>query len=172
MNRALAIIFIILLGCGYTTRGFLYEETTIHIVPVANKIEIAKESRKYTNYVSYPVLIEKRLTNAIIREFQTDGHLEVTGSQAGSLRLSVEAIDYRKETLRYTDDDDIEEQRLWLTVTMALTDKGGNILKQREIKSETTFFLIGPEQQSEGSAQNKLVADAARRILEAVIEEW
>ncbi|UCG35830.1 MAG: hypothetical protein JSW17_03275 [Candidatus Omnitrophota bacterium] len=172
MKKALAIVFLILLGCGYTTRGFLHEGESIFIAPVKNKIKIAKESRKYAGYVSYPVLIEKRLTNALIEKFQTDGHLKVTSSEPYDLKLALDITDYRKETLRYTDSDDIEEQRLWLTAFLTLTDNSKNIINRKEIRGEATFFLVGPQQQSEGFAQNELVSDTARRILEAVVEEW
>jgi len=166
------IFSLILLGCGYTTRGFLHEGESILIAPVKNKIKIAKESRKYAGYVSYPVLIEKRLTNALIERLQTDGHLRVTSSEPYDLKLAIDIIDYKKETLRYTDSDDIEEQRLWLVVSMSLADNNNNIINKKEIRGETTFFLIGSHQKSESAAQVELVSDTARRILEAVIERW
>jgi hypothetical protein len=47
------------------------------------------------------------------------------------------------------------------------------VLKEKDIIGEMeSYFLSGPNSISESAAQDKLVDDAARRIMEAVVEEW
>jgi hypothetical protein len=176
MMKRLLIYFlgagVFLSGCGYTTTGFSYKEDSIFIAPVVNKIDITSEKRRYGTYTSFPVLLEKTLTNVLVDKFNTDGHLKVTNSSEGALKLICTVKDYRKEALRYTDDEDVKEQRLRLAVDIKLVDSAGEVLKEREVVGETTFFITGARSKSEVSAQQDLIDDTARRILEAVIEEW
>ena len=170
MNRFLvALIFLITSGCGYTTRGFVYESDKIIIYPVENKIDIASGGRRVSGYVNFPILIENKLTNELVNKFNVDGHLKVVSQDLGALRLACTVNSYSKEALRYTDSDDIREQRLRLYVHMKLVDPKGKVLKNRVVVGESTFFL---DQKSEISAQGDLIDDAARRISEAVLEEW
>jgi len=172
MRYLLVIFLIVLVGCGYTTRGFVYQEDRIYIRPVINKISITQEDRVYSSYTSYPILLEKRLTNVLVNKFNIDGHLKVAGEDLDALILECEVRDYKKEALRYADNDAVTEQRLRLTVHMILRDKDNNIIKEREIIGETSYFLSGSLMKSEASAQADLVDDTARRILEAVVEDW
>jgi outer membrane lipopolysaccharide assembly protein LptE/RlpB len=163
---------LVLGGCGYTTRGFSYKENKIFVMPVVNKIRVAFEGRKYSGYRTFPVLLEKKLTNELVSKFNIDGHLKVVNQKDNSLSLSCVIKDYQKEPLRYTDSDNVEEHRLRLFVRMILKDSTDNILIDKDVVGETTFFLSGPNRESEESAQVELINDTARRILEAVIERW
>ena len=168
MRNCLALLLLIVVGCGYTTRGFVYEENAIVIKPVINKIDITSENRKYSDYTSFPILIENRLTNEIVNKFSIDGNLKVVSDDPRALQLVCEVNDYRKETLRYTDDDEVSEQRLRLRVHMRLTSGDGTILNDKNVVGETTYYITD----SESSAQADLIDDTARRICEAVTEEW
>ena len=173
MNRFLvALIFLITSGCGYTTRGFVYESDKIIIYPVENKIDIASGGRRVSGYVNFPILIENKLTNELVNKFNVDGHLKVVSQDLGALRLACTVNSYSKEALRYTDSDDIREQRLRLHVHIQLVHSKGKLLKDKLVVGESTFFLSGPNQRSEVSAQGDLIDDTARRISEAVLEEW
>jgi len=159
-------------GCGYTTRGFSYKEDRIYIAPVINKIDITNEKRGYSRYTVYPVLIEKKLTNRLINQFSTDGHLRVAKYEQGGLALKCQVNRYLKEALNYTSSDDVREQRLRLFVNMKLYDSEGVLIREKNIVGETSFFLAGAHSQTQSSAQNDLIDDTVRRIVEAVIEEW
>ncbi len=173
MRKYLILLaFFLIGGCGYAVGGFRYDGEKIVVSPTINKIDITAESRKYSTYQSYPVLLEDELTNAIIRQFNIDGHLKVVSSDPQALNLKCFIVEYRKSTLRYTDDDDPEEQRLRLIVTMQLISPTGDVLEERKIQGETEYFLIGRYKTSEETAQRDLVDDAARRIVEAVVEKW
>jgi hypothetical protein len=159
-------------GCGYTTKGFMYNEDRIVIKPIVNKVDITFEGRRNSDYTVYPVLLEKRLTNTVISKFNINGGLKVVSFEEGALRLSGEITNYQKESLRYTDSKGIEEQRLRLFVNMKLIDAKDKVLKDKEIVGETSYFLSGANSETEESAQTDLIDDTARRILEAVVEEW
>lgn len=166
------LLFTLVCGCGYTTRGFIYQDERIFITPVVNKIDITSESRRYSGYTTYPILLENKLTNEIVNEFNIRSNLKVVSSQTDVLKLSCAIDRYERKALRYTDSDDIKEQRLRLYVRMKLTDPEEAVLKDKKIVGETTFFLIGPNRKSESSAQQDLIKDTARRIVEAITEEW
>jgi len=172
MRKLFFLFLIALCGCGYTTRGFVYSSSKIYITPTLNKINITSESQRYSTYTSYPRLIENRFTNELINKFNIDGHLKVVSVEGDALKLSSEVTQYTREALRYTGTEDVNEQRLRLYVLIKLTDSDGKEIKRREIVGETSFFLSGPNATSESQAQEALIIDTARRVLEAVIEEW
>ncbi|MCK4520150.1 MAG: hypothetical protein KAT96_03225 [Candidatus Omnitrophica bacterium] len=170
MKNFLVLLFlIIIVGCGYTTRGFVYTEDSIIIKPVVNKINITSESRKYSNYVSFPILIENRLTNELVSKFNIEGNLKVVSHDPGALSLACIVEGYNRETLRYTESDDPDEQRLRLNVHIKLTSPEGKILQDRVVVGETTYYF---NSKTESAAQLDLIDDTARRICEAVTEEW
>jgi len=207
MKNFVVLLLFIVVGCGYTTRGFVYTENTIIIKPVINKIDITSESRKYSDYTSFPILIENRLTNEIISKFNIEGNLKVVSEDPNALKLVCTVNDYNRETLRYTEgSDEIEEQRLRLSVHMKLTSGEGKVLQDQVVLGETTYHLSGTirtvsrcengkwkigsgdciydteaaanaansslNPKSESAAQLDLIDDTARRICEAVTEEW
>ncbi|UCD15889.1 MAG: hypothetical protein JSV34_02245 [Candidatus Omnitrophota bacterium] len=159
-------------GCGYSTKGFVYKEDRIVIKPVINKVDITSESRRNSNYTVSPILLEKRLTNTIVNKFNVFGYLKVVSSEKDALVLSCKITNYQKESLRYTDSKNVQEQRLRLMVDMKLVDSQGEVLKEKQVVGETSYYLSGTHQTTEESAQTDLIDDAARRILEAVVEEW
>ncbi|MCF7871105.1 MAG: hypothetical protein K9L95_03860 [Candidatus Omnitrophica bacterium] len=169
-NWKLLLVFLLMIGgCGYSTRGFKYKEGSIRIKPVVNKINITSENRKYSGYTAYPRLIEDRLTNRLVSEFNIQSNLDVVSESRNALELECQVTGYRRQTLRYTDSDDPEEQRLRLEVKMTLISSAGEILKEKNIVGQASFFL---NSKSEVAAQNDLIDDTARRITEAVVEEW
>jgi len=172
MKKAIFLCFLMLTGCGYTTRGFVYKEKTIYIKPVVNKVNITSEKRAYSSYNTYPILIEKRLTNSLVNKFNIDGNLKVVNTKEGSLSLQCEIRNYDKEALRYADNDSVTEQRLRLYVHCDLYDENGMLLKSKDVVGDTAYFLSGRLAKTESSAQTDVIDDTARRIVEAVVEEW
>tara|TARA_B100000315_G_scaffold248574_1_gene278607 strand:- start:851 stop:1375 length:525 start_codon:yes stop_codon:yes gene_type:complete len=174
MSRVLSIfLIIILIGCGYTTRSIVsFAEDTIIIEPVVNEIDITSERRKFADYTTFPILIENKLTNELVSKFNIDGNFKVVSQDPEALVLTCVIDNYTKETLRYENNDDIEEQRLRLYVKMKLTSPKGEVLKDKQVVGEATFFLTGVNSKSEVAAQVDLVDDTARRISEAIVEAW
>ena len=172
MRLILSILLIFLSGCGYTTRGFVYKESEIYIKPVVNKISITHEGRAQASYTTYPVFLEKRLTNSLISKFNAETYLKVVSLNDGALSLICAVTDYKKEALRYTEAEDVEEQRLRLYVHTVLYDSQDNIIKDETVVGETSYFLSGSLAKTEEAAQVDLIDDTARRIMQAVIEKW
>ncbi len=171
-NIFIVCVMVLVAGCGYTTRGFVYNGKSIIVDPIINKIDITSEQRRYSNYTSFPILIENRFTSLLVQKFNIDGGLKVVSEGPGALRISCTVNNYSKETLRYTDGDDVKEQRLRLHTDIRLFDIEGEVLKTRRVVGEASYFLSGPNQKSEEAAQQDLIDDTARRIVEAVVEEW
>lgn len=171
MRKALILFLLFFSGCGYTTKAFLGNEK-IYVEPVVNSVSITAEDRAYSRYRSYPILIEKALTNQIISEFNIRGGFKVAGKEQASYKLESTIYDYKKETLRYSDAYDVDEQRLRLYVKLKLYDPENKIIKEKTVVGETTYFLKGSLAKSESAAMQDLIEDTARRIVEAISEEW
>lgn len=167
--KSLLLFLFLLSGCGYSTQGYRYKENKIRIMSVVNSIRIADEGRRYSSYTAYPILIEEKLTNRLVTEFNIGSGLQVVSQPEGALQLECEVTDYRRSTLRYTDSDDPQEQRLRLYVKMRLIDSQGEVIRERNVVGQTTFYL---DRKSETAAQEDLVDNTARRITEAVVEAW
>jgi len=167
-----SLTLIFLSGCGYTTRSYVYTNRKIYIEPVSNEVKITSQKRVYSSYTPFPLLLEKKLTSAVINKFNTDGHLKVVKEQEGALQLKCIIDNYQKEALRYSNNDAVTEQKLRLYVKVKLYLPDGTVLKERRVIGETTYFLSGQYAKSETSANEELIQDTARKIVEAVIEQW
>ena len=171
MKRVFFLIACLFWGCGYTTRVFV-GSGNIYVKPVVNEIEITSEERSYSQYTSFPLFIEKKLTNALVSTFNVRGSYKVTGEAVDSFTLEGRIYDYKKEALRYSDSDEVVEQRLRLYLHVNLCDRENNVIKAKDIAGETTYFLSGPYAVSESEAITDLVDDTARRVVDVVSEDW
>lgn len=170
MKKLFFIVFLLVVGCGYTTKAFM-GTGTIYVKPVENNIQITQEKRAYSDYQSYPILIEKQLTNAIVDEFRIRSNYTITSDHVGANTLECSITDYKQEALRYDDFDDVSEQRLRLHVKFKYSNKEG-ILKERTIVGEASYHLEGSYAKSESEAFEELIEDTARRIVEAIADDW
>lgn len=180
MKHALAALFFIPLlissaGCGYTTKVNLPEHVkVIHIAPVKNTIDLSSEISDKSRFRVYRPGSEVDLTNAIINRFIFDGHLKVGSPEASNAILETKLTDYRRDSLRYSDNDDVQEYRLTIVldaVLYTLPDRKV-IWRDSALIGDTTFFLSGPRAVSEDEASAKAVEDVARRVIERTLEAW
>lgn len=170
--RKIIICFLCLLcGCGYAIRDYV-NKGSLYIKPAVNDISIASEKNVYSGYTSYPVLIEKKFTNELIHKFNVRGSYSITGDQFDAFTLECRIYDYKTSGLRYTDSDDVTEQRLYLYVQVSLYDQQGALLETYDVLGETTYFLSGPYAVSEEQAIGDLIDDTARRVVDAVSDDW
>jgi len=177
MVKSKILIFLVIFvfaGCGYTTRGFLNPEyKRIYVEPVKNKIDITNETAEYNSYRSYPPLIENDFTRNLISRFNLDGNLKTTNDKDKSqLDISCEITDFLREVVRSDDNDNVEAYRLKIFYRFYLYDSQGKLLKEVNLSTDKDYSLVGIYAKSEAKAISELLDDAARRVVESIVEEW
>lgn len=162
---------ILMVGCGYTTRSTLPAHfRTIYVDDFKNKIDYASESRRN---IYFP-LLEVDARDAIVDRYLFDGNLKIAKEDLADLVLTGELLSYRRGVLRYTDNDDVEEYRVYITVALQLWDthEQDYVWSESAFVGEGTYFVSGPESSTEESAVDEAIADLARRIVERTVENW
>ncbi|MFH1797966.1 MAG: LPS assembly lipoprotein LptE [Candidatus Omnitrophota bacterium] len=162
-------------GCGYTTNSLLPPElSSIHVKNFANKIDPGKEiSDKRASY-SYRSGLEIDITKAVIDKFVFDKNLEIKSEDKSALVLKGELIDFRKYTLSYDSDDNVEEYRVEIIVNLEMYNNltGKIMWTEKSFMGEDTYTLTGPNTKTESTAIQEAVEDLAQRIEERIIEAW
>jgi hypothetical protein len=164
-----------LAGCGYTSRSLVTNKfKTISILQFVNKIDITKENDSATKYKVYRPLLESDITKAVIDKFLFDGNLKPVKSDSADLILKGELMEFRRDPLRYTINNDVEEYRINIIVNIGLWDAKENklIWQENGFTGETSYFAIGTAQKSDTTAINDAIGDLARRIVERTVEQW
>jgi len=161
-------------GCGYTTKSRLPENIkSIYVQPVKNTIDLSMEINPKGHFNAYRPGIEVDLTNAIINRFIFDGNLKVTSPEKANAIVDTKFIEYRREPLRYTDGDDVQEYRLSIVLDVAVFESTHHkVLWHETVTGDTTYFISGSRALSEDEALVKVVDDTARRVVEKTIELW
>jgi hypothetical protein len=162
-------------GCGYTTRSLIADKfKTIYVAQFANKIDITREGEAASRYKLYRPMLEQDITQAVINKFLWDGNLKPRKEADADLTLIGELVEFRRDPLRYTSSDDVEEYRLNLVVNLKLWDNKEKKLlwQENRFTGETTYFTMGAQAKSEDSAMNDALTDLARRIVERTVEQW
>ena len=177
MKNFWAVFFLFALslsGCGYTSKTILPENIkSIHVAPVQNTIDLSAESEEGSAYRTYRPGIEVNLTNEIINRFVFEGTLKVALPDKADAIVEAKIKDYRRDALRYTESDDIQEYRISLVADVAVyTVADRKLLWQESLTGDSSFYLSGPRAVSEDEAAAKAVQDLARRIVERTITLW
>jgi len=160
-------------GCGYTTRSMIADKfKTIYIEPFINKIDITRESDAANKYKTNRPMLETDITQVVVNSFLFDGNLRIAPKDAADLVLKGELVEFRRDPLRYTEEDDVQEYRLNLVVNLSLWDNRENKLlwQENNFTGDTTYFTSGSLVKSEDTAINDALADLGRRIVERVVE--
>ena len=161
-------------GCGYTTKTLLPESLkSVHVAPVANAIVLSEEITDKTPFRVYRPGLEVELTNAIINRYLFDGTLKISMPEKADAIVETSLADYRRDALRYSEGEDIQEYRLSIVIDAKMIQKSdGKVLWSKRIIGDTTFFLAGSRAISEDQAASRAVEDVARRVVEATIQYW
>ena len=161
-------------GCGYTQKSLLSENIkSIHVAPVKNEIDLSSEITDKKSFRVYRPGVEVDITNAIINQFIFDGHLKVAALEKANAVVETRLVDYRRDPLRYSAGEDIQEYRLSVVVDVTVTQTiDHKVLWHENLVGDTTFFLSGSRAVSEDEATAKAVEDLARRVVEKTIELW
>ena len=163
-----------LTGCGYTTKSLLPENIRrVNIPPVKNAIDLSSEISDKTPFRATRPGLEVEITNAVINRFIFDGQLKVVSADKADATLSATLVDYRRDALRYSKSEDVQESRLSIVIDATLIQKSDNkVLWKERLTGDTSFFLSGPRAVSEDEAAAKAVDDLARRMVENTVEYW
>ena len=88
--------------------------------------------------------------------------------------VEAKLVDYRRDPLRYSDGDEVQEYRLSITLDVLVYQASDKkpIWHETSLSGDTTFFLTGSHAVSEDDAVTKAVEDTARRVVEKTIEIW
>ena len=162
-------------GCGYTTRSLIANKYhTISVAPFVNKIDLTEESAVAGKYRVYRPLLESEITRAVVDKYIFDGNLRPVEEAAADVALKGELLEFRRDPVRYTENDDVEEYRLNIVVNISLWDKKEDklIWQESRFTGDTTYFTTGSQAKSEDTAVNDAMKDLARRIVERTVEQW
>ena len=168
------VIILLVSGCGYTTKTVLPENIrSVHVPPVQNGINLSTEIDDTTRYRTYRPGLEVELTDAIINRFIFEGTLKVASAERADAIVEAKVTDYRRDALRYTDEDDVQEYRLSVIAEVSVYMAGDRkVLWHETLAGDTTFFLSGSRAISEDEAAAKAIQDLARRIVERTLTLW
>lgn len=164
-----------IMGCGYTTRSMISGKfKTIYVRPFINKIDITYDTDAASKYKIYKAGLETDITRTVVDKYLFDGNLRPIKLESADLILKGELIEFRRDPLRYTESDEVEEYRLNLVVNIELWDPGENKLVWQEngFTGDTTYFTSGINAKSEATAINDALSDLARRVVERTVEQW
>ncbi len=167
-------------GCGYTTRSMISNKyRNIYITPFVNKIDFTQETGVANKYKIYRPMLETEITKAVINKFIFDGNLRLKEKNIANLVLKGELVEFRKDPLRYSENDDIDEYRLNIMVDIRLWDNLENRLvwEEKSFTGDFTYFpltstLTNVVKKSDDQAVVDAVKDLARRIVERTVEQW
>ncbi len=163
-------------GCaGYTQKSLLAENfKSIHVAPVQNGINLGEEITDKKPFKVYRPGVEVEITNAIINRFIFDGNLKISVPEKADLILEAKLTDYRRDALRYSEGDDVQEYRLSLTLDVAVKEARTQKVLWRDssLVGDTSFFLSGARAVSEDVAVQTALDDVARRVVDKTIEVW
>jgi hypothetical protein len=176
MKKILSLTLLILtmtlsLSCGYSTKSALPARfRTVYIEDFKNKISFTTEQARNI----YIPLLEVTVRDAVVDRFLFDGNLRIAKPETADLVLKGELVQYQRDALRYTDDDDVEEYRVQIIVNLILLDTklGEPLWTENGFGGEATYFVSGPLAGTEENAVQEATVDLAKRIVERAIENW
>jgi len=160
-------------SCGYSTRSVaLGKIKKIYVAPFKNKIAYGEEKERNL----YLPLLEVKVTNAIVDRFLFDGNLKIATEDTADVILKGDLIRYERHPLRYDDNDEVQEYRINITVSMSLWNLSQNpedpVWLEPYFVGETTYFTSGALISTEDVAVEKAVLDLARRVVERTVLDW
>ena len=170
-----SIGYLLITGCGYTTRpGLAPHLKTVYVKPFVNKIDLTQLTTNFQQFPIYRHGMEADITNAVISRYQFTGLLRPSSAERADCRLEGELLAFRRDPLRYDASQQVEEWRLNIVVDLRFFDQTTNTLLWQELglTGDTTYFALGASAESEATALSRAMTDLARRIVERSVESW
>ena len=162
-------------GCGYTTRpGLPAHLRTVYVKPFVNKIDLTQLTNDSRRFPIYRHGLETDLTKAVINRFQFTGLLRPASAERADCRVEGELLEFRRDSLRFDANKNVEEWRLSVVANVRLLDLHTNTVMWEEtpLIGDTTFFELGASAESEATALDRAIRDLARRVVERTVENW
>jgi hypothetical protein len=166
-----SLLVLAMAGCGYTTGSLLPAKyRKIAIQPFINKVNNIDENSS----VLYVPLLETKVRTSIIDRFLFDGNLRISDPGKADLVLNGELLGITQDNLRQDINQNIQEYRVRVTVSLTLTDAetGKVIWKEPSFSGETTYFLSGSQALTQSAAIDAALTDLATRVVERTVENW
>jgi len=115
-------------------------------------------------------------TNSIaqIDKFMFDGNLRPVNYESADVTLKGELMEFRKDPLRYDDNDNVTEYRVNMVVNISLWNNRDSSLiwEENNFTGITSYFTTGTAAKTEAQAINDAITDLVRRVVERAVEEW
>ncbi|MDI6758748.1 MAG: LptE family protein, partial [Candidatus Omnitrophota bacterium] len=153
----------------------LLQYKTIYIMPFINKVDITNEAYTANKYRIYRPTLETDVTKAVKDRFFFDGGLKPAKEEGADLLLKGELIEYRKDPVRYDDNDNVTEYRINIIVNIILMDNltpNKMVWQENGFTGNASYFTTGTNAKSEDTAINDALSDLAARIVERTVEQW
>lgn len=169
------LLFSAIAGCGYTTRSAIHSSfKTIYVEQFKNNIDYASEFSEARNIRTYFPLLESKITQAVVDRYLFDGNVKIVKEDAADVVLKGALVDYTRDALRYDDNNNVQEYRVNLMVSMKLWNKKEDklIWEEPRFVGWSTYFTSGSQAKSEQAAINDALSDLAQRIVERTVEQW
>ena len=166
---AACLVFLILPGCGYTTRSAMPETMkSIYVETIVNKIEVAE-------IIAYKPGLEIDITNAIVRRLQRDGNLKVVKTpEEADVILDADMIHFDQEGLRFSRLETSQELKIYIVLSVRLVDaKSQQVLWEEEnFSGDQEYFISQLRDQAQDDAATLAVDRLARNVVDRIVEDW
>lgn len=165
-------------SCGYASRTiYRGPYKTVFIEPFTNKVDVLSEDATSLSqrFRTYHPLMENDIRSAVINRFMYDGGFRVAKKDEADIVLKGELIDYKRDALRYENNqEDVSEYRISLVMRLTLYKRGQDepLWDEPNFIGDSTYFVSGAQAKSEKTALDSAISDLARRVLERLVENW
>lgn len=163
-------------GCGATSHTFLVNTAgrTIYVDEVKNAMNVAAEANDYAHYRSVPPGLEKELKAEIISRLQTEGYLKIVNSkETADIVLVAEITDYLREAVSIRDEHQIDDYRLVMGVNATFyKGAGGPAITRISFSTDSTYDLRPELVRDNATALQFLLSKTARKIADALLDQW
>ena len=159
------LLVIFLVGCGYTP--------VPQVLPEYIKKISVQEFFDQTGHL----IVTRKLTKEIIREFLQDRRLEVVNREFADGLLIGEITRYILEPLSFDENYVPQEYKLWIWVDVGLKDMATDkmLWVEKRMVAEVRYFVTpkkGDEFLTEEEAQDIAVKSLAKDIVKRTIDRW
>ncbi|HMP89325.1 MAG TPA: LptE family protein [Kiritimatiellia bacterium] len=129
----------------------------------------------FVNQTNEP-LIENDTTQAVIREIQRDGSLQVVGEADADAILTVVLTGYRLEAVAFRKDvrTAAQQYRVFVTANMVMrrTADQSVVVEAPTVEGKFVFDVVGDLSSSKQNANPEVARDLARTIVQRLVEYW